>query len=128
MVVDRLHDPAMTLDDEQVDRVFHALADATRRDIVERVLQRESSVSALAREYPMSFAAVQKHVAVLERAHVVTKRRSGREQLVSADVSALRGASHLLEQLEALWRHRVDRMSEILTEPDQHPTRRGAHP
>ena len=61
-----------------MDRVFAALADATRRDIVQRVMRQEESVSSLAAHYAMSFAAVQKHVAVLERAALVTKRASGR--------------------------------------------------
>jgi len=104
--------------DEQADRVFHALADATRRDIVLRALQGEHSVSALARGYPMSFAAVQKHVAVLEAAGLVTKQRKGREQLVSGDVHTIRNANRLLEQLEAVWRGRIDRIGEILA--DEH--------
>ncbi|HET9771873.1 MAG TPA: metalloregulator ArsR/SmtB family transcription factor [Acidimicrobiia bacterium] len=100
----------------QADRVFHALADATRRDIVERTLQAEFSVSGLARLYPMSFAAVQKHVAVLEGAGLVTKRRSGREQLVSGNAAALREAGQLLDRLEALWRSRLDRFGEVLAD------------
>jgi DNA-binding transcriptional ArsR family regulator len=99
-----------------VDRVFHALADATRRDIVVRTLQAEHSVSALARLYPMSFAAVQKHVAVLEGAELVTKRRHGREQLVTGNVDTVRGAARLLDELEVLWRARIDRFGEILAE------------
>ena len=106
------------LEDERADRVFHALADATRRDIVVRPLQGEHSVSALARRYPMSFAAVQKHVAVLEEAGLVTKQRKGREQLVSGNVDTVRRASQLLDGLEAVWRARADRMSEILAEPN----------
>jgi DNA-binding transcriptional ArsR family regulator len=101
---------------ELVDRVFHALADATRRDIVVRTLQAELSVSALARLYPMSFAAVQKHVAVLERADLVTKRRHGREQLVAGNVDTIRRASRLLDDLEALWRARIDRFGAVLAE------------
>ena len=81
-----------------------------------RVLREEQSVSALALQYPMSFAAVQKHVAVLERAGVVTKRRHGRQQLVRGDVVALRDAAALLDGLETIWRERVDRMDEILDE------------
>ena len=104
--------------DERADRVFHALADATRRDIVKRTLREPHSVSALARCYPMSFAAVQKHVAVLTDAGLVLKERRGREQLVSADPGTLRAAGDLLDELEALWRGRVDRMGEILaTDP-----------
>jgi DNA-binding transcriptional ArsR family regulator len=94
--------------------VFRALADATRRDIILRTLEGEHSVSALARSYPMSFAAVQKHVAVLEDAGLVTKQRRGREQLVRGNVDTVRAAYHLLEELEAVWRGRMDRMAEIL--------------
>lgn len=104
------------LADERANRVFHALADATRRDIVLRALEGEHSVSALARHYPMSFAAVQKHVAVLEDAALVVKQRKGREQLVSANVETIRKAYRLLEQLEAVWRGRIDRIGEMLAE------------
>jgi DNA-binding transcriptional ArsR family regulator len=107
------------MDQGHVDRLFHALADATRRDIVERTMQAEHSVSTLARRYPMSFAAVQKHVAVLERAELVTKRRHGREQLVRGNVETVRDASRLLDQLETLWRGRIDRLGDILAD-DQH--------
>ena len=100
----------------KTDRLFQALADATRRDIVRRVMQGEHSVSALARLYPMSFAAVQKHVAVLERAGLVTKRRQGREQLVGGNVQAVRDAHDLLDQLEAVWRSRIDRFGELLAD------------
>ena len=101
---------------ERADRVFHALADVTRRDIVVRTLEGEHSVSALARRYPMSFAAVQKHVAVLQGAELVTKRRSGREQLVRSNVQTVRDACELLEQIELVWRSRIDRLGDILAE------------
>jgi DNA-binding transcriptional ArsR family regulator len=112
------------MEQHQVDRVFHALADPTRRDIVLRSLQGEHSVSALARRYPMSFASVQKHVAVLERAALVTKHRNGREQLVRGNVDTVRAAYGLLAQLEEIWRHRIDRFGEVLA--DQPET--GANP
>src|SRR4249919_1639356 len=96
------------LSTERADRVFHALADATRRDIVVRTLEGEHSVSALARRYPMSFAAVQKHVVVLEEAGLVTKQRKGREQIVRGDVNTIRRANQLLDRLEAVWRDRVE--------------------
>ena len=111
------------LADERADRVFRALADGTRRDIVLRTLDRERSVSALARRYPMSFAAVQKHVAVLEAAGLVTKRRRGREQLVRGDVDTIRRASRLLDLLEAVWRGRGDRMAEIVSDDRNGGTR-----
>jgi DNA-binding transcriptional ArsR family regulator len=103
-------------DDEQVDRLFAALADPTRRDIVRRAMQGEHSVSALARSYPMSLAAVQKHVAVLERAQLITKERRGREQLVRCNVDAIRAARRLLDQWEAVWRGRIDRFGEVLAD------------
>lgn len=104
------------LPDERADRVFQALADATRRDILVRTLAGGHSVSALARRYPMSFAAVQKHVAVLETAGLVTKQRNGREQIVRGDVDTIRRAGQLLDGLEAVWRGRVERMGEILAD------------
>jgi len=120
MVVDQLTD-------QTVDRVFQALADATRRDILRRSAAGELSVSRLAASYPMSFAAVQKHVTVLERAGLVTKERRGREQLVSTAPEALSRARQALDRLETAWRGRVDRMSRLLaqdTDPSQaHRTR-----
>jgi DNA-binding transcriptional ArsR family regulator len=100
--------------DDQVDSLFHALADATRRDIVHRCIRGESSVSRLADVYPISFAAVQKHVAVLERAGLVTKQRRGREQLVRTDPEAVGRARRALDELETTWRGRVGRMAELL--------------
>ena len=100
--------------EKQADAFFHALADSTRRDILRRVLAGEHSVSALAQHYPMSFAAVQKHVAVLERAGLVSKRRSGREQLASGEVEAVRSVTALLVEFEQVWRGRVDRIDELL--------------
>jgi DNA-binding transcriptional ArsR family regulator len=102
------------LTEEQTDRVFHALSDATRRDILRRCLRDEPSVSRLADGYPMSFAAVQKHVAVLERAGLVIKVRRGREQLVHTDGDAVGRARHVLDELEASWRGRVSRMGDLL--------------
>jgi DNA-binding transcriptional ArsR family regulator len=109
MVVDRLTD-------EEVDRLFHALADATRRDILHRCVRGEASVSRLADIYPMSFAAVQKHVAVLERAGLITKERRGREQLVRSDADAVGRARRILDELEAAWRGRVNRMADLLAQ------------
>jgi DNA-binding transcriptional ArsR family regulator len=101
-----------------LNRLFRALADHTRRDILARVLIGEQSVSALAARYDMSFAAVQKHVAVLEGAGLVRKRRQGRERFVRADPRRLARARDLLTRLEHLWRARVDRLDAILAEPN----------
>ena len=99
-----------------MDLVFHALADATRRDIVARVISREQSVSDLASAYTMSFAAVQKHVAVLERAMLITKERRGREQIVHPEASMLGRAARLLDSYEEIWRARTERIDWILAE------------
>ncbi len=102
------------LDDAAVDRIFRALADATRRDILRRTLGGEQSVSALAAGYDMSFAAVQKHVAVLEAAELIVKRAEGRERLVRADPETIARARHLLADYERLWRARIDRLDDLL--------------
>ena len=96
--------------------MFHALADPTRRDIVRTVLAEPHSISALARQHPMSFAAVHKHVAVLEAAGLVSKQRRGRESLVRGDIEQVRGARRALDALELLWRDRVAQMDQILAE------------
>ncbi|GLY64033.1 ArsR/SmtB family transcription factor [Amycolatopsis taiwanensis] len=107
------------LSDAEADRIFHSLADATRRDIVVQVMRQEQSVSSLARRYDMSFAAVQKHVAVLERATLVVKERRGREQVVHGNPEILRKAARLLDTYEQIWRHRVSSIEEILSEEEK---------
>jgi DNA-binding transcriptional ArsR family regulator len=113
MVVDQL---PLADDARRIDRLFHALADATRRDIVTRTLDEEQSVSDLARLYPMSFAAVQKHVAVLAEAGLVSKHRRGREQLVRGELERVRDVHRLLDELEITWRQRLDRFGAVLAE------------
>ncbi len=98
------------------DRMFGALADHTRRDIVRRAIGGEEGVAELAGHYPMSFAAVQKHVAILERAGLVTKQRIGRRKVVRTNLDGLRLARRLLDQYDELWRGRIDRMTELVTE------------
>lgn len=115
------HD-SMTLSDVEVDRIFRALADTTRRDIVRRTLTQAITVSALADDYDMSFAAVQKHVSVLERAGLVNKNRKGRERLVRGNPDAIRRAQRLLDHYEQLWRQRIDRLDALLAEDPDTPT------
>jgi DNA-binding transcriptional ArsR family regulator len=98
-----------------IDLVFGALADATRRDIVRRAMDGAEGVAEMAGHYPMSFAAVQKHVAVLERAGLVTKQRIGRRKVVRTHVEGLRVARALLDRYEDLWRGRVDRLTDLIT-------------
>jgi len=106
---------ASSLPEGDVDRIFHALADQTRRDILRRTVQSGESVSILSRHYEMSFAAVQKHVAVLERAGLVAKERRGREQVVHANRVTVRKAMTLLDAYEQTWIQRIDQIADILT-------------
>ncbi|OJU41122.1 MAG: transcriptional regulator [Microbacterium sp. 69-10] len=105
------------LSEAEIDRVFHALATATRRDILRRTIEREQSVSDLARDYEMSFAAVQKHVAVLEEARLIVKRAEGRERLVRANPEMIARARALLARYEELWRARIARLDDLLAGP-----------
>jgi len=107
MVVDQVSDA-------DIDRIFHALADSTRRDILALAIGGRYNVSELAERYPMSFAAVQKHVAVLEGAGLITKERRGRQRLVRTDVDTLQRARELLDGIEELWRARVERIDDLL--------------
>ena len=112
---------AVADNEARVDALFHALADRTRRDILRRVLVGECSVSTLAASYDMSFASVQKHVAVLERAGLLSKRRDGRQQLAHGEVEAVRSIASMLAQLEDLWRGRIARIDDLLThDPHAH--------
>ena len=120
MVVDARAEIALT--DDEVDRIFRALADRTRRDIVRRTLAGEETVSGLAGRYAMSFAAVQKHVAVLEGAGLVTKHPNGRERLVRGNPDAIRRAQLLLDQYEAVWRDRIARLDALLAADPTRPT------
>jgi DNA-binding transcriptional ArsR family regulator len=98
------------------DRLFGALADPTRRDIVRRAIDGQEGVAELARHYPMSFAAVQKHVALLERAGLVSKVRSGRRKVVRTNFEGLRRVRSLLDRYEEMWRGRLDRMTALVSE------------
>src|SRR5436853_7734081 len=99
--------------------MFGALADHTRRDIVRRAIRAEEGVVELASHYPMSFAAVQKHIAILERAGLVTKERIGRRKVVRTNPERLRVVRHLLHEYEGLWRGRIDRMADLIADPKE---------
>jgi DNA-binding transcriptional ArsR family regulator len=100
--------------EESLNQLFRALADGTRRSILARSLMETPSVSDLAAHYEMSFAAVQKHVAVLERAGLIRKCAKGREQRVSANPARLKRASELLEYFESIWRQRLAQLDDVL--------------
>src|ERR687896_1738248 len=98
------------------DRIFGALGDASRRDIMRRAIDGKEGVAELAAHYPMSFQAVQKHVAILERAGLVSKHRSGRRKVVRTNIEGLRVARRLLDRYEELWRGRIDRMTDLIAD------------
>ena len=104
-----------------MNRIFRALADATRRDIVRRTLTAEASISELAGDYDMSFAAVQKHVAVLEAADLVTRVPRGRERIITGNPETVRRARELLGHFERIWRGRIDRLDALLAEDPPAP-------
>ena len=104
--------------EKKADLIFRALADRTRRDIVRQAMSGTLSVSALARRYPMSTTAVQKHVGILEEAGLVHQTRRGRENLVQTEIDTIGKACSLLGELEQLWRDRLERMGDVLAEPE----------
>jgi DNA-binding transcriptional ArsR family regulator len=105
------------VEEAHADRIFRALAHHTRRDIIRRAMNGTLSVSGLARLYPMSTTAVQKHVAVLEEAELVRLTRRGREQFVQTEIDTVAKAQVLLAEFERLWRGRLDRIGDVLAEP-----------
>jgi DNA-binding transcriptional ArsR family regulator len=98
----------------ELDLIFGSLADWTRRDIFKRVATREQTVSEIASHYKMSMAAISKHLKILEHAKLISKRRLGRQQLVSATPLTLRGVQDYLEQYEQLWNKRFDALDNYL--------------
>ena len=99
-----------------LDSLFGALADPTRRDILQRLIRARSSIGKLAQQYEISFAAVAKHIGVLEKANLITKERRGKEQIVSIKPQTFAAVTHYLTQYEALWNSRFDALDNVLKE------------
>ncbi len=99
-----------------LDMIFSSLADPTRRDIIARVARAELSVGELVEKYDMSFAAISKHLKVLERANLITKRKEGKKQMVTLAPHALRSADEYLEQYKQMWEQKFSKLDEILKE------------
>lgn len=99
-----------------LDNVFMALADATRRSILARVAKAEMSIGEIAQHYSLTFAAVSKHIKVLERAHLVTKQRRGKEQVVIIVPETIGIAQHQIERYAKMWGDRFDALDNVLKE------------
>lgn len=99
----------------QLDAVFGSLSDPTRRDILRRVARRTMSVGEIAAHYELTFAAIAKHLTVLESAGLVVKTRRGKEQLVAVSPPALASASAWLEKYRDLWEKRLDSLERYVT-------------
>ena len=97
-----------------LDLVFQSLADPTRRDILAQVSKQALSVGEIAKQYDLTFAAVSKHLKVMERAKLIIKQRRGKERIVSAAPSTLHEASDYLKRYEAMWNERFDALDEYL--------------
>lgn len=106
----------MVEQDRQLDTIFHSLADPTRRDILRRVATQEISVGELVNQYTVSFAAISKHLKVLEQARLIRKRKEGRKYMVALDVKALQEANNYLEQYRRIWQSRYDKLDILLKE------------
>ncbi len=105
-----------------LDRVFQALADPTRRAIVEQLGRRPASVSELARPLPMSLPAVLQHLAVLEECGVVRSRKVGRVRTCELEPAALSLAEQWLGERRTTWERRLDRLGDHLAaNPDPEP-------
>ncbi len=100
----------------ELDALFHSLADGTRRDVLRRVSRKPQTISELAQSYAMSFAAIAKHITVLERAKLVTKQKRGKEQVVSVAPKAIKIAAAHLEQYEKLWEERFNRLDKLIAD------------
>lgn len=100
----------------QLDSIFASLSDPTRRDILARVARTELSVGELVEKYDVSFAAISKHLKVMESAKLIKKRKEGKKQMVSLAPEALRSADEYLEQYRRMWQSRYDKLDALINE------------
>lgn len=100
----------------ELDNIFASLADPTRRDILTRVARGELSVGDIADKYDMSFAAISKHLHVMEKARLIIKRREGKKQMVTAAPDALQSADEYLEQYRQMWEQKFNKLDDLLRE------------
>lgn len=109
----------------ELDRVFHALADPSRRGIVERLSRGPASVGEVARPLDMSLSAVLQHVRVLERSGLVRSEKVGRVRICRIEPAALRVVEHWIAQRRSSWERDFDRLGEVLAEDAEEPEEEG---
>lgn len=98
----------------QLDSIFASLSDPTRRDILARVARGEVTIGELVKHYDVSFAAISKHLMVMERAKLIIKRKEGRKQMVSLAPDALKSADEYLDQYRQMWQSRYDKLDALI--------------
>jgi DNA-binding transcriptional ArsR family regulator len=108
----------MVIQYQRLNRVFRALADPTRRRILEYVAGREHSVNELQRAFPISQPAVTKHLQVLERAGLITRRKEGRWRYSRARRSAIRAPMAWMRRYTRMWTQRLDALETLLADPE----------
>ena len=106
---------------EPLDRVLHALADPSRRSIVERLSRAPASVSELAEPLPMSLPAVVQHLKVLEESGLVSSAKVGRVRTCRIEPAALRPVEQWMDARRSNWERRLDRLGEVLAEGTDQP-------
>jgi len=104
---------------QNLDSIFHSLSDPTRRDILHRIAQGEHSVSELVAQYDVSFAAISKHLKVLQKASLIRKRKEGKKYMITLAPNTLKSADEYLEQYRQMWQSRHDKLA-ILLEKERH--------
>jgi len=101
-----------------LDTVFASLSDPTRRDILKRVSRAHMTIGEIAKSYDLTLAAISKHLKVLERAHLIVKRKRGKERIVQLSPGAFKSATEYLEYYETLWNQRFDSLEGFLKEEE----------
>ena len=108
------YDPLINPLTDPLNDVFASLSDPTRRDILKRIEKKSMNIGQIAQHYSISFTAVAKHVDVLARAHMVSKTRRGKEQVIALNPAPLAAASHYIEQYREMWEQRLDSLDRYL--------------
>jgi DNA-binding transcriptional ArsR family regulator len=106
---------------QDLDRVFHALSDTTRRSMLRQMSKGEKTVSQLAEPHEMTLAAISKHLKVLESANLIQRRKSGSFQMITLNPEALKSAEQWLAYYEKFWSSRMGRLKDLLEATEEKP-------